>query len=650
MHKEQTIRDAFSHMLDKFQDRKPSHLLFTSFTFASAFFESNVLPLLCGYTIDQLESAKVRPDAINEALETINTLVVCDRSANPDPKGDFRYGLMTVGLERGRFHPKIILMAGTLKDSGKSGLWLSVSSANISMSGWGLQREVVGATAVGVDHARQLQPLLEWLSQQAEAKVALAGTSSTEEGAVRMILRHLLDRLGTDALKQRSNMPSLHLALPAPINPAPAPLLPALAGSNSWDSVTVISPFWSEVPKLIKHINAKQYRLVPSMSASGYGYPTLAVKPPTLEFQCFKTDGLRYTHAKAILLTGKGKYVLCIGSANFTSAAMLNNPQMMNVEAMLRYRLDRDPWQDILMPLAYEPGKKNVDPEEGAPLLPPFDAEVLYDWKRQQFICKVSRNAGSTLASVVLDLGKITETITLAPPQPLVIAAVLRRPARSYKLSYEDPRGQQLYVGLVTQLNADSIQLGYSPRPRLDLILASLHRLMPGQPGKTPRQAKSRRASELCDDSVDPDGAEPDEPVYDLFSFFRATEKLLQHYRADRKTGRPYASMGNTLYTLYQAVWAQAIPNDTARIGRYILMAELRAATEELGAGPLPDDTQVRNNMIATIDAELTALTAVLLPLLQQSPHFQKMFGNKKLKPQAAVFLQWFKEQLAHNE
>src|SRR5262249_23176083 len=146
-----TIRRALGYLLGKFRDARPEAVLLTTFNFSSGFFESNVLPVIAGAEpVDTKGAAAARPE-INAALKNTKVVVVCDRSARPEPKGNFRYGLLPIGLRNGRFHPKIILVAGSTP-SGKSELWLAVGSGNLSMSGWALNREVVGVTQVHAAH------------------------------------------------------------------------------------------------------------------------------------------------------------------------------------------------------------------------------------------------------------------------------------------------------------------------------------------------------------------------------------------------------------------------------------------------------------------------------------------------------------------
>ena len=82
------MRQALEQMLARFQKEKVEAVLFTTFNFSSSFFESKVLPMLAGNTVDELRETTLAAAQLNEFLLGTRTVVVCDRSAQPDPKGN----------------------------------------------------------------------------------------------------------------------------------------------------------------------------------------------------------------------------------------------------------------------------------------------------------------------------------------------------------------------------------------------------------------------------------------------------------------------------------------------------------------------------------------------------------------------------------
>ncbi|NYE60319.1 hypothetical protein FHW58_001471 [Duganella sp. 1224] len=641
------MRTALSGMLEQFADGKPSQVLFTSFNYSAAFFENNVLPLLCGTALDTIKESPPSRAFLNEQLADMQVVVACDHSAHPEPKSNLRYGLMSVALRGGRFHPKLILMHGRLK-SGRPGLWLCVTSANLSYSGWGVNREVFGTTPVSAQHAAQLAPLLEWLRQQAQARAA--GLEAREEGETRQVLLSLLNALREYSLPDAAaaGLPSLHLALPAPVREAHPPLLAALLGGQSWQSASVISPFWSGVRKLLDTIRDERgghaaFELVPAMqTADGYSFPAIQPQLPA-DYARFVEEPERYTHAKAMLLSAPGRKVLCIGSANFTAAALQHGQgYLSNVEAMLRYQVGPDyNWSGMLTALDQEAGRARDDADEGAPPLPPFQAEVAYDWHSRQFHCSVTPDPAARLGALTLEVGPLQHVFRCddAATQHARLPLTLRQPVRSYQLHYARNGVDAIHVGLVTQLNADDDQLDYLPKPRLDQLLLLLLGLVPGK-----THPRLRAGGGGDGEDSDPDGLDHADPVFDFFSFFLATDKLRRYYAVPgQQAGNPLGTGTATVFALYRAVTVQAAATPSDQIGRYVQLAELRETLAWLQAR-YPD--QAPHPAPALLDSELRQLEASLAPLLSASPHWQAMFGPRP--PDARTFLNWFREELKH--
>jgi len=647
---QQFMRSALGSMLGKFIDGRPDYVLFTSFTFSASFFEDNVLPLLCGTDINDLKGASLTRDMLNRQLAELKVVVACDHSAHPEPKGNLRYGLMTVALDRGRFHPKIILMAGT-GTSGRKELWLSVASANLSYSGWGVNREVVGITPVAAQHADELQPLLAWLLRQAESKVSMAGAAPgqapVEEGDTRHVLEHLLAALGTDRLPagEARDLPTLHLALPPQIRTSQVSLLSSLLGGDAWREATVISPFWSDVPGLIARAEADtrgdiDFRLVPAMQGDGYAFPSLREVRP-VSYARFVDEPERYTHAKALLLADEKHKVLCIGSANFTTAALQHGSGWLsNIEAMLRYRVDVDyNWSRMLTDLARDDRAGADDGEEGAPPLPPFRADIVYDWRSKHFHCNLTVDPDAGFADLLLEIGPLTHRFDCRRQREhrVSLPLPLRHPVRSYKLIYESGTGTIVHVGLVSQLNAEDDQLGYLPKPRLDQVLALLHGLVPGRV-----DPRCRGVGGGEDEESDPDGNDNTEPVFDFFGFFLATDKMRRYYADPRHRDEDALGTGNTsIYTLYRAVMAQPDATPAAQIGRYVQLAELAETLGYLHAlRPQAKPRPAR----AEIEEEMQRLELAIAPLTEASPHWRNMFAPRL--PDTRQFLAWFRHEL----
>lgn len=478
------MRETLQSIRDRFVPDEQRIVLFTTFNFVPSFFEANVLPLLAGEAAEDLKNAPQLRYGLNEELKRLRCLVVCDQSTQPPAKGNLRYGLMPVGLPNGRFHPKLMLMAGTLKETGRPGIWLAVGSGNLSLSGWAINREVVGATPVTPQHADELLPLLRWLLAQADRR--LGERAVDEEGGSRAILDELVSWLDDPErlCPARPGAPTLHVAQPVP---GGRHLAAAVRGAHEWRRAVVVSPYWGQVDALVRELGVRECRFVPSLVAGRYRFPLAAMDTKAGWKRAFASFGDdRYTHAKVLLLEDAGgRAVLCVGSANFTGAALGLPGGYANVEAVLRYELEAAPALWGALPavdeslLADEPAAE----EESAPPLPPFEATLYYDWKRKAFCGNVAAAPGARVPGLVLHVAGVDTPLgdVVGEARKLFLPYECRLPVRAFELSWNRGDGSRArFHGLVAQVGASDDQLQYRPRPRLEEVLAFLRDLDPG--------------------------------------------------------------------------------------------------------------------------------------------------------------------------
>lgn len=567
---------------------------------------------------------------------------MCDRSAAPEPKGDLRYGLLSVGLARGRFHPKLMLMSGTLKTTGKLGLWLSVGSGNLSLSGWGLNREVVAGTPVIQQHADALRPLLAWLELQATNQLPAADAS--EEGDVRNILGTLLAALndrGRMARPERGT-PSLHLAFPAAASgKEPQPLLAALTDGHRWHKATVVSPYWSNVGELVQALGVGQCTLVPSSPDGVYRFPYATLKDEVRRFCDFEKFGgeVRFTHAKCIWLDdGAGRSRFALGSANFTQAAMQGtNPKALaNIEAMLRFE------QAVVLPKLLHLDVGNLsdgagdEAEPGAPVLPPFDSTLYYDWTSGAFGGQLTVAQGESVRNVKLVAAGISHTFKDSnggrQELPRIPLRCLR-PVRSFNVSYVDSSNvAATFTGLVMQVNGSEDQLQYRPRPVLSKVLAFLRDLDAGADDTEQIMRKTRLdgSGDGEDDSF--------EPNFDFHALFQGTWKLHAYYCTASKREKAKKATANNVSMLYRAIISQPAATTEEKIGRYVQLAELESLIESLEReGFVMPEGDIHLHIVK----EIAEMRADLKGLLERSPVFQKMFPIASSK-KVGNFLNWF--------
>lgn len=643
------MRETLESIRDRFVADDERIVLFTTFNFVPGFFETNVLPLLVGESAEDLKNNPQVRYGINEELRKLRCLVVCDQSTQPPAKGDLRYGLLPVGLPNGRFHPKLMLMAGTLRETGAPGMWLAVGSGNLSLSGWAINREVIGAVPVCLQHAEEMLPLLHWLL--AKANDQLCGRDVKEEGGVRAILGDLATRLADRAWLQpeMDGAPSLHLALPWHRQQG---LIAALAGQRRWQHATIISPYWGQVDSLVRELGVKECRFVPSLAAGQFRFPLASLGEQTVWKRSFASFGDdRYTHAKVMLLEDEEKRaLLCVGSANFTGAA-LDDPAssgFANIEAVLRHELPAVPRQWRKLQVLDESRLEEADgAEEQAPPLPPFEVSLFYDWQRRQFDGVVTIGRREPVSNVVLHVAGMKIPVDGAPGEPVVLSCecTCRQPVRSFSVNWTDGGGKRaVFHGLVIQVNAEDDQLLYQPRPRLDDVLGFLRSLNPAQ------SADEVRRRSLLDGESGGDGDEDErEPSFDYFGLFQATWKLREFYsKQDVAKLAAIAFDGSSRHsmtTLYRAIVLQPDQTDEKRIARFVQLCEVRELLDWLRARNV---APTADSALADIGREIAGLTPVIGRMLQNSPSFRDMFGNVPAQERIDAFIGWFQREFSN--
>lgn len=649
------MRSALEQMLAQFAGGRPAWALFTTFTFSSTFFEGNVLPLLAGMPLEDLKGSKVVRAELNDALRSVRTLVVCDRSANPQAKGDMRYGLLPVGLEAGRFHPKLMLLGGpSLADPYRQTLWLTVSSGNLSLSGWAIQREVAGVTTVTRQHRDALLPLLRWLQEQARERTGLAGSGNARaEGDIVKLLQDVAAALADQAslAPELPGTPTLHLAWPSALTrteDASTALLSALAGGETWERAVVVSPYWAGVDGLVHRLAVQACMLVPAPAPDGRTSRPAGTAAGRHQYGYFVDGAERPSHAKAVLLSRPGEHVLCVGSANFTTAAWSHGDGMLsNVEAVLRYRIRGDsPWKGIFAERG-EPSdtRQDEDPDaEGAPPLPPFDAEAVCDWRVHKLVVRVRVHEGAALQAACVTVGAEDRRIDVRKkdPQGLTFAIKALRAVKTFEVAYTLKSGAEAkFTGLVLQLDAPEDVLGYRPRPRLSSVLKLLRSLQPDQaPGDVNKRARREG------DSDEEDGVEEEStaPSFDLFAFFQATFNMRRYFAKHRELD-PFVS-GSPIgpRVLYRAVALQQADGDDALIMRYVQLTELIATVDALPAAATAQAE--RAELRTALQEDVKEPEERVRVLLRKSTAFASMFPGSKESQRSEMLISWFRQQV----
>lgn len=638
-----TVRSALEQMLSLFGDRLPSEVLFTTFTFSPRFFEGNVLPLCCGYKANELKGYAVSRQTLNQTLEGLQIAVFCDRSTQPEHKDRLRYGLLPVGLSAGRFHAKVILVHGRDSEDVEH-LAVSVSSANLSFSGWCLNREVVGWAKASPQHAPELVRLLDWLRERADEAF---GEGTREDCALRHTLEALREGTVRAALEEpdRRRNCSVLVSVPQGGDSHPS-LADRVSDGRRWEDVTVYSPYWQGVREIAAAFGAPKMTLVPTVDSAGqHSFPkgslcgagggqgtSIALR------KRWETD--RFTHAKAYVLAGGGQTRLCIGSANCTGPALLSGGWLRNVEAMLAYdNVETGPFADSLVPLSLE---DIVDPEfvqtdePGPPPLPPFEVIVVFDWDMSTFTCRYRVAPHRHPEHVRIYIGGPLERALDKDhwEAPLSIQTEARRWVGSFTVCYTEGGEEMSYRGHILQVNGSDLDLGYVARPVLDRLIDELRSLGTWDKAELARRNQSEEHLVFSPEGDMEDGELED---FDFFAMYQAFHNLRAHL-AENPTLNCFSQYGvHSLQRILNAVTLESSQTPRARIRRYMVLLELQRLA---ASRPRSDE---RTAFLQALEGDISELRRDIQELLVSSTSLHAALKSQRYSRGAArAFERWF--------
>ena len=368
-------------------------VVLTTFNFNADFFEENVLPTLLG--VDAEAKAAQRAQ-LHERLCEVPVDIFFDPSVARYSAGDFRYLACPIvpGVEtRSLFHPKNIILAGRDRE-GVSWVYVSVSSANLTLSGWGRNAEIFADTWI---HTRkqqawgELREFVRWLMHESHLEtVSKHGNALTSLAAV------LDDMPNEKCYRDREGCPwagALHHRLYfSPLHDdGLAPFLRANRERRP-ERLVVFSPYWSDVNDVLESFDARNVELVPALLPREV--PTIGLDVNKVEALCSKGiyrniadgDG-RFWHFKFYVLEMGARHEVGVGSCNFTSAGTIGAHG--NVESMLAIEYGPNEYCEMLPDynLLEDLDHKSEDAaEEDAPSPAPVSIVVFYNWKERAYL------------------------------------------------------------------------------------------------------------------------------------------------------------------------------------------------------------------------------------------------------------------------
>lgn len=302
------IRDSLKAIYDLYEE--VYDLFFTTYNYEPDFFDEYIVAYLMGFdrkitTIGELKDA-------DEWIRNNHVAVYYDKGAISPGTSCLTVPVYPQNINTGVFHPKVIVLYGQLKQRKKEAVYLFVSSCNLTVSGYGRNKEAFACVEV--------------------KSITLA------ESLVNFI--KALDNGGLDnhnlLIEYLSNIRTKNDSVEFlwTYNDKGKKLLNYFEDNCSGD-LTVISPYFDENgPKQLLDCITKKEKttIIPAVYGETYNihrkdYEEL-VKQDRISFkELLNEDSTRFIHAKIIKYGEK----LLIGSYNFTSAAMKG----FNVEATL---------------------------------------------------------------------------------------------------------------------------------------------------------------------------------------------------------------------------------------------------------------------------------------------------------------------------
>jgi hypothetical protein len=508
---EKTIRQTLREEAAGFETIEAA--VFTTFNFHPEFFEDNVLPAL--FDIDDRREARRRIQ-VNHRLLRTEVCTLYDASTRPTGGGDYRYQRVGMFRAGGFFHPKLIFLAGIHQDDGRPWIYVTAASANLTLSGWGKNQEVIGEAWIGNNRQilfGQVRDALTWLRDNG------AGRARTPILAIERCLA-ILDRMGGGSGSAASTDASFYFS-PLHANG----FWPFLQDNQTakWDDILALSPYWGDVAENIRLANSRNVRLAPAMLNDGnYGLGRNGL-PQRDGLELLKLgarlENNRFWHTKTYVLTRGDRIRVGVGSANFTGAGLKGGADG-NVEAMLVFEVDARNRDRFLPELVSLPVDDHRIPEKNADEGPePADLEitVAFDWKARDYLIYFTPAEDPDTRDYRLVLPGC-EPILLDGTSGLRTIPDAKGPVSgsSFSLRYLRAGTAMVFDGLINEINVD---LGDKPyfRPLSLLEILESWRL----PADSPPMPKG------VDDDTDPDAgadsggnASPPSAQFDVLNFY----------------------------------------------------------------------------------------------------------------------------------
>ena len=444
-----TLRERVERASQYF--RELDGVVLTTFNLNGEFLEDHALPTVLGV---ETKTTAGRRAELHQRLGTTPCTVFYDPASQPRVSGRYRYVARPVPIRGRFFHPKLVVIAGQ-SENRTTWVYLAVSSANLTLSGWGRNAESFGETWI---HTRRqqawkvLDDLLEWLvsrSPLGEEQSATDAVARIRTALARMPERRRFSDEGTEpwsgTLRANLYVSVVHTAgLPAFLRGERA-----RGPSELW----AYSPYWSDVAEQVAAFDARKTVLVPALrtdgGALGLSREQAAELDDGVEIWRNEEDvGDRFWHMKAYWIRQGERIRTAVGSSNFTHAGLSGGDG--NVEAMLVF--DGEPeWLPEGAYMEDDNLAEESEAEEGTPEPAPVAIVVAWDWRASTWRWWLEADARQR------DFRLLVPGLALFPIRSGAGSRPGEPPERgeTFKVFYRTGRKKAEWQGQIVELNLD---------------------------------------------------------------------------------------------------------------------------------------------------------------------------------------------------
>ena len=604
--------------------REMDGVILTTFNLNGDFLEDNALPTVLG--VEATTTAGRRAE-LHQRLGTTPCTVFYDPTTRPKVSGLYRYVARPVPVRGRFFHPKLVIIAGRSED-GRRWVYLAVSSANLTLSGWGRNAESFGETWIHTPRQQSwmaLDCLLCWLDSQSslkEKKSTADAVARVRAALSRMPWRRRLSDNGTEPWSG-----TLHADLYVSVVHTDG-FAAFLRGNRARppSELWAYSPYWSDVAEQVSRFDADKTVLVPALRTDGRALGLSQEQAEKLDdrIEILRNErdaGNRFWHMKAYWILQGRRIRTAVGSCNFTYAGLSGGEG--NVEAMLV--LDDEPeWlpegEEIEdYDLAEEPESEEEMPEPTTVAI-----VVAWDWRANAWRWWLEagpRQRSFKLCVPGLPSFRIRVGVGKKSGSPPPRGA-------AFTVYYRAGQEQTEWQGQIVELNLDYSSRIYGRALTANEILESWR-------GRAPTWGLggSGEAGESDDDHDDLDSDTPAAfDAVNLFDFYRSMDALRRMLRAleeDQEkqrgylVGRPDSAM---------ALAHLADRDEEAPIVRFLVLRELH---------------EVASTWARVLDKALVGRIGHMTRTARDRTHAQLRQELDGDEEKAGRMLDWFESKLA---